>query len=261
MATTGSQTETGSGSITVVGSKRPANTNDVPDAASDATFQALVRGDRSGSLKLRGIPRFDDPHAQRQWMKQHMAAAFRWFGKLKYGEGVSGHISMRASDLVLVDGDGYIVEGGNQACINEAGFMIHSEVHKARPDVIAACHTHSIYGKTWSAFGKPVEMLSQDACNLYGKLAVYDDHGGIALAQEEGQAIAAALGSKSAVILKNHGLLTVGSTVDEAAFLFYSLERACQSQLLAEAAAANGIPKCIVSDKAAAYTAAAVQNP
>ena len=68
---------------------------------------------------------------------------------------------MKASDLVLVDGEGYVVEGGAQAPINEAGFMIHSEIHKARPDVIAAAHTHGIYGKTWSAFGRPVEMLSQ----------------------------------------------------------------------------------------------------
>lgn len=69
--------------------------------------------------------------------------------------------TMKASDLVLVDGEGYVVEGGAQAPINEAGFMIHSEIHKARPDVVAAAHTHGIYGKTWSAFGRPVEMLSQ----------------------------------------------------------------------------------------------------
>lgn len=224
----------------------PANTNDLPDCQQDSTFQGLVRGNRSNTLKLRGVPKFTDPQAQRTWMKQHMAAAFRWFGKQGYGEGVSGHISMRgksatvllvdatnsanaisidpispdcfwinpfarhfsmmrASDLVLVDGEGYVVEGGNQACINEAGFMIHSEIHKARPDVVAACHTHSIYGKTWSAFGKPVEMLSQDACNFYGSQTVYEEHGGIALAQEEGAAIAKALGNNSVIILKNHG--------------------------------------------------------
>lgn len=69
--------------------------------------------------------------------------------------------TMKASDLVLVDSEGYVTEGGNQAPINEAGFMIHSEIHKARPDVVAAAHTHGIYGKTWSAFGRPIEMLSQ----------------------------------------------------------------------------------------------------
>ncbi|BDD60424.1 hypothetical protein MPDQ_003731 [Monascus purpureus] len=254
-----------------------------PLASSDKTFQALARGNRKGTLKLRGIPTFTDPYEQRKWMKEHMAAAFRFFGKRGYGEGVSGHISMRdpvlkdhfwmnpfaqhfstikASDLVLVDSEGYVADGGNQAPINEAGFMIHSEIHKARPDVVAAAHTHGIYGKTWSAFGKTVEMLSQDACNFYGKQGVYDDHGGIALAQEEGAAIAKALGKNNSVcLLQNHGILTTGATVDEAAFLFYSLDQACHSQLLAEAAAANGVPKRVIPHTVAQYTADSVQNP
>jgi hypothetical protein len=66
-------------------------------AAQDATFQALARGDRQGKLKLRGIPEFADPYEKRKWMKEHMAAAFRFFGKMGYGEGVSGHISMRGA--------------------------------------------------------------------------------------------------------------------------------------------------------------------
>jgi len=233
-------------------------------------------------LKLRGIPTYTDLYAKRKWMKEHMAAAFRFFGKQGYGEGAAGHISMRdpilkdhfwinpyakhfssmkASDLVLVDSEGYVCDGGNQSVINEAGFIIHSEIHKARPDVIAAAHTHGVYGKTWSAFGKPIDMITQDACNFYGKLSVYEEHGGVAFAQEEGQAIAKALGNNMACILQNHGLLTVGTTVDEAAIVFYSLEKACQSQLLAEAAAANGVQKVFISDQAAEYTAQAVQNP
>ncbi|KAH7367126.1 class II aldolase/adducin N-terminal [Plectosphaerella cucumerina] len=254
-----------------------------PQAPKKEYFQELVRGDRAGKLKLRGIPQFPSrPLRQRQWAKEHMAAAFRFFAKHGYAEGIAGHISMRdpilhdhlwfnpyakhfasmrASDLVLVDAEGYVVEGGNQAVVNTAGFMIHSEVHKARPDVWAAAHAHSIHGKTWSAFGRPVEMLTQDACNLYGIQSVYDDHGGQAIAQEEGRAIAAALGPKSLVcILKNHGLLTVGRTVDEAAFLFYSLDQACHSQLLAEAAAANGIPKSIIADHVAQFNADVIQS-
>ncbi|KAI8658092.1 hypothetical protein NCS55_01083800 [Fusarium keratoplasticum] len=245
-------------------------------------FQDLARGDRAGRLKLKGIPTFSDPVAQRQWMKEHMAAAFRFFAKHGYAEGIAGHISMRdpilpdhlwlnpyakhfadmrASDLVLVDHDGYVVEGGNQAVVNTAGFIIHSEVHKARPDVWAAAHAHSVHGKTWSAFGRPVDMLTQDSCNFYGKQSVYDDHGGAALAQEEGQAIAAALGKDNMVcILKNHGLLTAGRTVDEAAFLFYSLDKACHSQLMAEAAAANSIAKTIISDEVAQFNAEVIQS-
>ncbi|KAJ9355869.1 class II aldolase/adducin N-terminal [Paecilomyces variotii] len=279
MSTTVTETATRSAPVVAVVDSKPA----YGPAAEDAQFQATARGDRKGTLKLRGIPTFTNPYEQRKWMKEHMAAAFRYFGKLGYGEGISGHISMRdpvlkdhfwmnpyakhfslmkASDLVLVDAEGYVTEGGNQAPINEAGFMIHSEIHKARPDVIAAAHTHGIYGKTWSAFGKPVEMISQDACNFYGKQSVYDDHGGVALAQEEGAAIAKALGEDNMVcVLQNHGLLTVGRTVDEAAFLFSSFDHACHSQLLADAAAANGIEKKIIPHNVAKYTADAVQNP
>lgn len=73
----------------------------VPSAANDANFQSLARGNRNGTLKLRGIPTFSDPVEKRKWMKEHMAAAFRYFGKLGYGEGVSGHISMRGMSMEL----------------------------------------------------------------------------------------------------------------------------------------------------------------
>lgn len=83
---------------------------------------------------------------------------------------------------------------------------------------------------------------------------MYARYGGIVFAAEEGSHIAAALGDKNkGVILMNHGLLTVGSTVDEAGFMFGLLDRACAMQLQVEAAAANGIPKHIISDEEAAY--------
>lgn len=72
-----------------------AGEQQIPLAANDAKFQSLARGKRDGTLKLRGIPTFTDPLEKRKWMREHMAAAFRYFGKLGYGEGVSGHISMR----------------------------------------------------------------------------------------------------------------------------------------------------------------------
>lgn len=130
------------------------------------------------------------------------------------------------SDLILVDEEGDIVIGDQP--INAAAFAIHSEVHKARPDVIAACHAHSVYGKAWSSFGKPLEMITQDALRFYNDHAVYDSFGGVVLDREEGRRIAEALGEKKAVILQNHGLLTVGTSVDEAAFWFISLDKTCQ---------------------------------
>ncbi|KAL3453912.1 class II aldolase/adducin N-terminal [Aspergillus insuetus] len=286
MSTTATVTEATQQKVVVTTPEAPSSVFNNPNilpAAEDKVFQAVARGDRAGKLKLRGIPTFSDPYAERQWIKEHMAAAFRYFGKEGFNEGISGHISvrdpvlkdhfwmnpfakhfsaMKASDLVLVDTDGYVTEGGAQLPINEAGFMIHSEIHKARPDVMAAAHTHGVYGKTWSVFGKPIEMLSQDACNFYGKLSVYEDHGGVALAVDEGRQIAEALGKDNiACVLQNHGLLTVGQTVDEAAWLFASLDHACHSQLMVEAAAANGIAKKIIPANVAQYTADAAQNP
>jgi ribulose-5-phosphate 4-epimerase/fuculose-1-phosphate aldolase len=140
------------------------------------------------------IPKFQDFASDRQYQKQHMAAAFRYLSKQGYDEGIAGHISLRdpehpdqfwinplvkafstmkASDLVLVDEHGNILKGGNQVPINPAGFMIHSSIHKARPDVNAAVHTHSVYGKAFSALGIELDMISQDACtSQFGEKAI-----------------------------------------------------------------------------------------
>ena len=162
---------------------------------------------------------------------------------------------LKASDMILLRlDDGEIIGGNMSRPANKAGFFIHAAIHKARPDIGAVCHTHSIYGKAWSAFAKPLEMLNQDVCNLYGVQGVYAQYGGIVFGEEEGEKMAEALGPRGkGLILMNHGLLTVGSTVDEAAFLFRLMEKSCEVQLLAEAAAANGIEKNIISDEEAEY--------
>ena len=203
-----------------------------------------------------------------------MAATFRHWSREGYVLGISGHISVRdpehhdafwtnplgvhfgllkASDMILVNLEGIVIGGNRSRPPNAAGFLIHAAVHKARPDVHAVCHAHTPHGKAWSSFGKPLEMLTQDTCKFYNAHSVYDSYGGVVLAAEEGDRIAKALGGGKACILMNHGLLSVGHTVDEAAFLFLSMEHACQGQLLAEAAAANGLPKRIISDEEAAY--------
>jgi ribulose-5-phosphate 4-epimerase/fuculose-1-phosphate aldolase len=139
---------------------------------------------------------------------------------------------------------------------NAAGFLIHSEIHKARPDVHAVCHAHTIAGRAWSVFACGLDMLNQDICDLHDSIAVYASYGGIVFAAEEGQNIAAALGPKNkAAILLNHGLLSVGSTVDEAGFLFGLLDRGCAIQLQVEAAMKGNsdLKKHVVSDEEAAY--------
>ena len=158
---------------------------------------------------------------------------------------------LTADDMVHINEDGQVI-GGNKVAVNSAGFVIHSAVHRARPDVHAACHMHSVAGKAWSTFGKPVDIINQDSCLFWNNQAVYHDFGGVALAEDEGKRIVEALGPKNrVVILQNHGLLTAGGTVDEAAYLFTALERTCEVQLLVEA---TKLEKNFIDDEAAAYT-------
>ncbi|KAH9226690.1 hypothetical protein K456DRAFT_42934 [Colletotrichum gloeosporioides 23] len=224
-----------------------------------SAFEALSQG-----TPLSGIPTFPSFHEHRTHILEHMAATFRIFARKGFNEGMAGHISlMQASDMILVDYDGNAIGGNMSLPSNAAGFLIHSALHKARPDVNAACHAHTIHGKAWSAFGKPLEMINQDACIFYGKAqAVYEDFGGVVFDEEEGRRLAEALGPEGKVMtLTTHGLLTVGQTVDEAAYLFTLMEKSCQVQLLAEAAAANGIPKRIIEDNVAAYTFRMTSSP
>jgi hypothetical protein len=109
-------------------------------------------------------------------------------------------------------------------------------MHAARPDVIAAAHSHSVHGKAWSSLGRPLDPITQDACAFYEDHAVFADFTGVVYQTSEGERIASTLGPKKAVILRNHGLLTVGETVDEAVWWFITMDRSCQAQLLAEAA-------------------------
>lgn len=101
------------------------------------------------------------------------------------------------SDLILVSEDGKIVEGNEP--INSAAFAIHSAIHKARPDVHAACHAHSTFGKAFSAFGRELDMITQDSLRFYKSHGVYKQFGGVVLASEEGERIAEALGAYKSI--------------------------------------------------------------
>lgn len=165
---------------------------------------------------------------------------------------------LKASDMVQVNEEGQVI-GGNRVAVAAAGFKIHGAIHKARPDINAACHTHSPAGKAWSSFGRPIDIISQDTCTFLGIQTVYANFGGIVLEDEEGERIAEALGDRNRVaILQNHGILTAGGTVDEAAYLFTLLERSCEIQLKIEG---TGLPKKLITSKEAAYTAQVNQDP
>jgi ribulose-5-phosphate 4-epimerase/fuculose-1-phosphate aldolase len=155
---------------------------------------------------------------------------------------------VRSSDLLLVDHDGTVVEGKRP--VNRAAFAIHSAIHNARPDAIAAAHAHSPYGKTWSTFGRLLDPITQESCAFYNDHVVFDESSGVVLETSEGEKIAQRLGPRKAAILQNHGLLTVGTSVESALFWFIALEDACRTQLLAESA---GKPK-LISHEVAAQT-------
>jgi ribulose-5-phosphate 4-epimerase/fuculose-1-phosphate aldolase len=164
------------------------------------------------------------------------------------------------SDLILVNEDGDVVHGSEP--INAAAFAIHSEIHKARPNANAACHAHSVYGKAFSVFGRPLDMITQDSLRFYKHHGVYRNFGGVVLDREEGKRIAECLGDGKAVILQNHGLLTVGESVDEAAFWFMSLDKTCHAQLLADAASAgSGYEKIPIDEAEAEFSFKSVGTP
>ncbi|MEU8177856.1 class II aldolase/adducin family protein [Microbispora hainanensis] len=206
-------------------------------------------------LAFRMPPAFETVEEERRHRKERLAAALRLFGRFGFEEGVAGHITardpehtdhfwvnpfgmsfkqIRVSDLILVNHEGQVVEGRYH--VNQAAFAIHSMVHQARPDVVAAAHSHSVYGKALSALGTLLEPLTQDACAFYEDHGLFDDYTGVVVETEEGRRIAQALGSHKAVILRNHGLLTVGDSVEAAAWWFITMERSCQAQLAAKAA-------------------------
>jgi len=206
---------------------------------------------------------------ERLHRKQQLVAAFRLFGKFGFDEGVAGHITARdpeqndhfwvnpmgvsfkqikMSHLLLVNHRGEIVKG--QGLLNGAAFTIHSSIHAARPEVVAAAHAHSVYGKSWSTLGRLLDPITQDSCAFYQDHILFDVFNGVVLDMSEGELLAERLGHKKAAILQNHGLITVGESVEAAAWWYITMERSCQAQLLAEAA---GKP-ILISDQAAAAT-------
>ena len=130
----------------------------------------------------------------------------RVLGRLRLAEGVAGHVTvrdpehtdhfwvnpfghnfklMKVSDLILVSHTGEVVEGNRP--VNAAAFAIHSELHKARPDVVAAAHCHSMYGKTFSTLGKPLKMISQDATMFYDDVVLHAEGGGAVVLDPAGR--------------------------------------------------------------------------
>lgn len=195
------------------------------------------------------------PADEREHRKRRLAGALRIFGRFGFDEGVAGHISardperpdhfwvnpfgmsfkqIRASDLILVSHEGDVVEGTWP--VNRAAFAIHSAIHAARPDVVAAAHSHSKFGRAFATLGRRLATITQDSCIFHDDHVLFDEYTGTVNDPLEGKRIAAALGGNKAAILVNHGLLTVGQSVEEALFWYVTMERTCEVEIIARGA-------------------------
>ncbi|HSI01753.1 MAG TPA: class II aldolase/adducin family protein [Reyranella sp.] len=212
-----------------------------------------------------------------------LAAAYRLIAHFGMDDLIFTHLSMRlpgeghrfllnpygylfdeitASSLVPVDPDGQAIEREDEAKINNAGFTIHSAIHMARPDAHCVMHTHTTAGMAVAAQEQGLLPLNQMSMEFYGRLA-YHDYEGVAVDLDERDRLVRDLGDKKAMVLKNHGLLTVGRTVAEAFYYMYYLEQACRTQVAATQGGLKvSVPSPEVSEHAAAqFERFAMQTP
>lgn len=148
------------------------------------------------------------------------------FWMLKYG--VSYHVA-KVSDLVLVNPEGKVVDG--EGMLNIAGYYIHYPILRTRPDAISAVHVHTGWGTPFSAEARLFDTITQESCVFFEDHALFDDEEVQVQSVEAGQRIANVLGNNRAIILRNHGLLTVGDSVAEAVGSFVSMERVAESHM------------------------------
>jgi ribulose-5-phosphate 4-epimerase/fuculose-1-phosphate aldolase len=219
------------------------------------------------------IPSLRDKVSPEEWaVRVDLAAAYRLVARFGWEDLVFTHITARvpgsddqflinpygmffdeitASSLVKIDLDGNKV-GDSPFPVNPAGFVIHSAIHAARHDARCVLHTHTLNGVAVSAQRDGLLPISQHSIFVLASLG-YHDFEGVALRDDEKPRLVADLGDKTSLILRNHGLLTVGETVAEAFVAMYNLEASCAIQVRAQSGGAELIPvaKDIID---AAYT-------
>jgi len=203
-------------------------------------------------------PVLADPVAERARLLDDLATAYRLFGTLRWAELGDGHITCRdtekpdhmwllrhrvpferatPNDLVLVAPDGRATgQDGRPARINNSAYHIHHPIHEARPDVGAAAHVHTPWGTPFAAERRMIAPTTQESALFIDDHALFDDEEVQILSCDGGKRIAVALGDCRAVILANHGLLTVGSTPADAVGWFVLMERVAEVQMKARKA-------------------------
>ncbi|CAO5677900.1 MAG: L-fuculose phosphate aldolase [Holosporales bacterium] len=189
---------------------------------------------------------------EEQSLREDLAKAYHLSGMLGWDDLIYTHISVRIpsqpdcylinpfgflfneitpSNLLKVDFEGNIV-GNNPFDYNPAGENIHGAIYKAREDVNAIVHLHTLNGMALSALKEGLLPICQQSCHFYGKIAYYDYHG-IAVERDEQQEILNTIGDKKVMIMRNHGTLTLGSNIAEAFCSMHTLEKAATVQLMA----------------------------
>lgn len=156
-----------------------------------------------------------------------------------------GFANARSSRVILIDGDMNVVEGEGQP---NPGVRFHLWIYHARPDLNAIVHSHPPAAAALSMTGQPLVAAHMDSAMFHDDCAYLPDWPGVPVANEEGRIIAGALGGKRSILLANHGILTTGTTLDEAAYLAGFLERACRMQL--QAAACGGAIRPLEPERA-----------
>ena len=194
-------------------------------------------------------PTADEIRAER---KLQVALGYRILAAQRWGDLGDGHISARdperddcfwmlrfgvsyheatVDDLVLVGPDGALVDG--DGVINMAAYYIHHPILMARPDAVSATHVHTGWGTPFAAECRPIQPITQESCIFFEDHAIFDDEEVQVQSVEAGKRIAFALGDKRAIVLRNHGLLTVADRVDECVGSFVHMERVAEAHMKA----------------------------
>ena len=183
--------------------------------------------------------------------REALAACYRLVDLYEMSDGIGTHISARipdrseaflinpygwffdeitASSLVAVDANGQALGSENDQPVNPAGFNLHSSIHEARPEIVCVLHTHSVAGMAVSALAEGLLPLNQHAMQFFDRIG-YHSYEGLVTHPGEQQRFASDLGDAKALVLHNHGLLTAGTSVAEAFYLMWRLEKACRAQI------------------------------
>jgi ribulose-5-phosphate 4-epimerase/fuculose-1-phosphate aldolase len=190
--------------------------------------------------------------SKEEWeVRVNLAACYRLMAEYDMVEMVANHISARvpgthdeflinpygmlyeemsASSMIRIDIDGNILFNATDYGVNQAGYVIHSAIHRARHDVDCIIHTHTLAGMAVSAMKCGILPIAQSSMRFTE--VAYHDYEGIALRTDERERLVESLGDREAMVLRNHGLLTVAPSIPECFNNMYRLERACQLQVM-----------------------------